>query len=68
MQKFKVTLWRSNPQLKNGGYEMVKIVKAKTADNARRNLNKRYEKLVYGGCYVTKVEVAPDEAEISQYL
>lgn len=68
MQKFKVTLWRSNPQLINGGYELVKIVRAKTAQTARKRLDKHYSKLVYGSCHVIDVQVAPEDAKISEYL
>ena len=39
MKKYIVTFWRSNPQLKNGGYETTRIVEARTLASAQKKAN-----------------------------
>ena len=36
------TFWRTNPQLKNGGYTTTRSVKARTEASARNKLIKEY--------------------------
>lgn len=66
MKKFKVVVWRSNPQLANGGYEMIKVVRAKSAENAKRNVNKKYANLVYGSAWVQSVELADENEPLTE--
>lgn len=56
MKKFKVTFWRGNPQLKNGGYEMTEIFRAKTEAGARRQARKWENDCLYGSVTVQTIE------------
>lgn len=58
MKKWNVTLWRSNPQLKNGGYETTRTVEATTESAARKKATKQFCKCVYGSMFVLNVEQA----------
>lgn len=60
MKTWKVTFWRSNPQLKNGGYETTRTVEARTESSAWKKAEKQYCKCIYGGMTVLKVEVCND--------
>ena len=60
MKNFKVTLWRSNPQLANGGYEKTMIVKGKSIDSVWRRIDKQYSKCLYGSMCVINVEEASE--------
>ena len=55
MKKWKCTFWRGNPQLKNKGYEIIKIVEART-ENSARNKAYKMEKCIYGSMTLIKVE------------
>ena len=48
MKEFEVTIWRSNPQLPNGGYEKKVIEKGKTAESVARRLERQFKKCLYG--------------------
>lgn len=39
MKVFEATIWRDNPQLKNGGYETKRTVEAKTENSARKKFD-----------------------------
>ncbi len=56
MKKFRITLWRSNPQLSNGGYEMTKEVEAKMLSSAKKKAKEICNCCVYGGMSILKVE------------
>lgn len=56
MKKWKVTLWRGNPQLRNGGYETTREVEAKTESSARKKAEKQFCSCVYGSMSVLRVE------------
>ena len=66
MQRFKVVVGGRKPQLANGGYEMIKLVRAKSAANAKRNVNKKYENLVYGSAWVQSVEPADENEPLTE--
>lgn len=58
MKVFEATIWRSNPQLKNGGYEMKKTVEARTENSARKKFEAICNKTMYGGMSVIEVHEA----------
>lgn len=47
MKTYLAVFWRGNPQLKNGGYETTREIKANTKESARKKA-RAYEKPVYG--------------------
>lgn len=49
MNTYRGTFWRSNPQLKNGGYETTREVEAKTIASAKKKLNQIASNCLYGG-------------------
>lgn len=57
MKKWKCTFWRSNPQLRNGGYETEREIEAKTEASAWKKAEKRYGSPIYGGMSLIKVEL-----------
>lgn len=56
MKSFRITFWRDNPQLSNGGYETTRIVEAKTLSSAKKQADKICSSCVYGGMSVKKIE------------
>ena len=58
MKTWKCTFWRSNPQLKSGGYETTRTVEAKTRASAEKKAEAKYGDAVYGGMTLLKVEEA----------
>ena len=46
---FKAKFWRSNPQIKNGGYETVRTYEAKTLKQAEKMVEQSIKNTVYGG-------------------
>lgn len=56
MKEFRITFWRSNPQLSNGGYETTRIVEARTLSSAKKQADKICSSCVYGGMSVLKIE------------
>lgn len=56
MKKFTVTFWRTNPQLKNGGYEKTKTIEAKTENSAKKKAEKIANDCVYGSMRVIDIE------------
>lgn len=49
MNTYRGTFWRSNPQLKNGGYETTREVEAKTIASAKKKLNQIANNCRYSG-------------------
>ena len=47
MKKYKATFWRSNPQLKNGGYETTREFEARNL----RIAQKKAREIENGCCY-----------------
>lgn len=59
MKTWKVTLWRINPQFKDGGYETTRTIEARTQNAAWKKAEKQFcSKCVYGGMMITNVELA----------
>lgn len=58
MKKYKLTFWRSNPQLTAGGYETTRTIEAKTIASAKKKAREIEEKCLYGGMSLLKVEIA----------
>nr|DAX37854.1 MAG TPA: hypothetical protein [Caudoviricetes sp.] len=54
MKEFRITFWRGNPQLSNGGYEATRIVEARTLSSAKKQADKICSSCVYGGMSVKK--------------
>lgn len=48
MKTYKATFWRSNPQLKNGGYQTERTIEAETKTEARRMAMKIEKATAYG--------------------
>lgn len=58
MKTWKITLYRSNPQLKNGGYETTRKIEAATKNSALNKAKKKFENPIYGGMTVIDAELA----------
>ena len=58
MKKYIATLWRSNPQLENGGYETTRTVEARTLASAKKKA-REFEKCLYGS--MTVIDVKEEE-------
>lgn len=58
MKKYKATFWRSNPQLKNGGYETTTIIEARTIKSAEKKANDICARTLYGGKRLLNIELA----------
>ena len=56
MKNWTVTLWRGNPQLKNGGYTTTRTIEAGTQRSAWRKAEKEFTSCVYGTMRVINVE------------
>lgn len=56
MKTWKVTFWRSNPQLANGGYETTRTVEARTENSAWKKAEKISKATIYGGMTPLAVE------------
>lgn len=57
MKKYKLTFWRSNPQLTSGGYETTRTVEAKTIASARKKASEIEKRCIYGGMSLLKIEI-----------
>lgn len=55
MKKYIATLWRSNSQLKNGGYKTTRTVEARTLVSAKKKA-REFEKCMYGSMTVIDVK------------
>lgn len=51
MKKYKATFWRSNPQLKNGGYETTREFEVRNL----RSAQKKAREIENGCCYGSKI-------------
>ena len=56
MKTFKITFFRENQQLKNGGYETVREVDTRTKSSALKKAEKLSANCRYGGMRVLMVE------------
>ena len=57
-ETWNVTMWRGNPQLKNGGRETVVKVEAATAEAAMKKADKVWGKPAYGTYTPLRAELA----------
>ena len=60
LKSWRVTFWRSNPQLKNGGYHKVEIMRGATEENIWKRAYKKTAN--YGSYSPIKVEEIAEEA------
>ena len=58
MKTWIVTMWRINPQLKNGGYETTVKIEARTAESAMKKSDKKFNKASYGSYSPLRAEIA----------
>lgn len=59
MKIWNVTMWRSNPQLKNGGYETTVKIEARTSASAMKKADKKFNTPGgYGSYSPLRAEVA----------
>ena len=54
--KFVATFWRSNPQLKCGGYWTTREIEARTVREARTQARKIEDSVAYGGMTLKGIE------------
>lgn len=59
MKQYTATFFRSNPQIKNGGYETTRTIEAKTIASARKKA-REYENCLYGSMTLLKVELSEE--------
>ena len=57
MKEWTITLWRSNPQFKAGGYETTRSIMAKTEASALKKAEKQYANCAYGSMTVLRAEL-----------
>ena len=55
MKTWIVKMWRSNPQLKNGGYETTRKVEARTEASAWKKAQKIANDCLYGSMTILDV-------------
>lgn len=53
--------WRSNPQLKNGGYETTREIEATNAQQARAKARKISNQCLYGSMDLLSISRVEDE-------
>ena len=58
MKTYIATFWRSNPQLKNGGYETTREIEARTIASATKKAREIAETCRYGSMELQSVELA----------
>lgn len=56
MKTYELKFWRSNPQLKNGGYYTTRIIEAKTLVAAKKKAREISLNCVYGSFDLISVE------------
>lgn len=56
MKKYVARFWRSNPQLKNGGYETLRTLEAKTMAQARKLAREIEYGCKYGSMELIEIE------------
>lgn len=54
--KFTATFWRSNPQLKSGGYWTERTIEAKTVGQARKKAYEIEKKCLYGSMTLKSIK------------
>lgn len=57
-----VTFWRSNPQLKNGGYFTTKEFQSVSLQGATKQAEKYAASIMYGGMAVKSVELKQENS------
>ena len=55
MKKYKATFWRSNPQLKNGGYETTREIEARNLRSAQKKAREIENTCSYGSMILREV-------------
>lgn len=55
MKKYTAKFWRSNPQLKSGGYETTRTIEAKTLCSAQKKAREIEKNCSYGGMWLQEV-------------
>jgi len=58
--KFVATFWRSNPQLKNGGYWTEREIEARTLREARNQARRIENSVAYGSMTLRGIERKED--------
>lgn len=56
MKTYIATFWRTNPQLRNRGYETTINIKAETKSAARKEARRIEKSCVYGGLTLTDLQ------------
>ena len=56
------TFWRSNPQLKNGGYYTTSVIKAVSLQAAKRQAKRKTKDILYGGMDLVSVELKQENS------
>ena len=59
MKKLDARFYRSNPQLRNGGYETVMTIEARTISSARKKAREIEDRCPYGS--LSLIEIAEAE-------
>ena len=57
IKTYTATFWRSNPQLKNGGYETTRTIEARNLREAQKRVREIEDGCAYGGMTLRKLEV-----------
>ena len=55
MKKYTAKFWRSNPQLKSGGYETTRTIEAKTLRSAQKKAREIENACSYGSMSLREV-------------
>ena len=63
---YTATFWRSNPQLKNGGYYTTKEFQAVSHKAAERQAGRYTKDIVYGGLDLISVELKQENSNGEQ--
>lgn len=61
MKNYIAKFWRSNPQLKNGGYETTRTIEAENARAARKKAREIENGILYGSMRLVEISAASDE-------
>ena len=62
MKTYLAVYWRSNPQLKNGGYETTREIEAKTMPSARKKAQAIADACRYGSMELQRVLLKVEQA------
>ena len=61
MKNYIAKFWRSNPQLKNGGYETTRTIEAENTREARKKARHISNGCIYGSMRLVEISAASDE-------